>query len=226
MPKPLGAVMHSIADWPGGDDTEGAMRRRLGEVVDREGPARRLRRRQGARRGAPFERLELRCDLRSGLLVGIEDRWRRRRDRHRDVDSRVELDLAVAVGAVQPRNLAERQRSSGHDPGPDWLVRRAGGRCLSLEVEVRDRRLGLGNSPRRRLLGAAQLEGLGGSLGGPGIHAAASAASSRRSSPQNTCSPTTTEGTPKTPTSAAVSVASRKRSLIASRLTATLSERG
>ena len=61
------------------------------------------------------ERLGLRRDLAQALEVGVEDRRHDervlRRDRDPDVDPRVELDPAVAVGAVGARVLAQRERA-------------------------------------------------------------------------------------------------------------------
>ena len=117
------------------------------------------------------QRPRLGRDLPQALAVGVEDGRHDERvlggHRDADVDPRVELEAAVAVGAVGARVLAQRERAGlddhvvegGHDvallrrrlearPGLD----RAAHVDLGLQVEVRRGRLRLGHPPGDGLL--------------------------------------------------------------------------
>ena len=154
------------------------------EVGDREGAARELRRGDRAVTNPRGERPGLGGDPAQALLVGVEDRRDHegvlRGDRDADVDARVELDLAVAVGAVGTRVFPQRDGAGldhhvvegRHDLAflggrlqPRAALDGGGHVDLGLQIEVRRGRLRLRHPPGDRLLELGELDHLGLSLG-------------------------------------------------------------
>ncbi len=145
------------------------------EVGDGERAARELGR--GDRAGAdPLgDRARLAGDLADRLGVGVEHGRHHERvlagDRDADVDARVELELAVAVGAVGAREVAQRERARlDHEVVERRRGLLAGGGLelpaqldgllhvdLDVEHEVRRRGLGLRHPPGDRLLQAREV---------------------------------------------------------------------
>src|SRR5215218_8928882 len=166
------------------------------EVGDRERRARQLGRADLAVAHLLGQLVRLLGDLPEALLVGVEDRRHDQRalarDRHADVDAAVDLVLAVAIAAVDEREVAEGDRAGLDDhvvvrrhrrvvllgQGLELLAQLH--RALHVDVgrqrEVRDRGLRLGHpagddllDPRRLLdrhFALAGLRLLGLALGG------------------------------------------------------------
>ena len=171
------------------------------EVGDREGAAGELGRGDRAVPHACGERPRLGGDLAQALAVGIEDGGNHQGvlggDRDPDVDPRVELDPAVAIGAVGPGEVAEGERARLHHhvvEGRDHLpllgrglerlsAFNGGGHVdLRLQVEMRRSRLRLGHPAGDGLLELRQVDDFDLALGRLGFlgHARGRAGGSRR----------------------------------------------
>ena len=145
-------------------------------------------------------------DLRSASKIVGTTRRALPRQHEADVHPRVELELAVAIGAVHARVLAQRGRRGLHDHvgvrrrelglalEPRAQLDRQGHVDVDGERVVGRRGLRLGHPPRDGLLGARQLLDLGLALRAG--RRGAGAVAGRRRSPMRAISPPTARVSP------------------------------